>query len=82
MRILIRNTFHNTETYTDVGADLTITKDRRRGIRRRLCGMRGCTCGGDLSERGDSRRCAIGDRDGRPLMFTVDSSGGGVFEYV
>lgn len=53
MKITIQNDFHHTEAtvYLEcLPAELTERHVRR--IRRTLCGIEGCTCGGALSERG------------------------------
>ena len=48
--IILTNDFHRTEARVD--DTKPITKDRIRKIRKRLCGVKGCTCSGTLGERG------------------------------
>jgi hypothetical protein len=49
--ITIINDFHNTETRIRVGDDMSITKRQYQRARRALCGIQGCTCGGDRGGR-------------------------------
>ncbi len=50
--ITIRNNFHNTEVRlkANIGDELTWSQIMR--ARRELCGIKGCTCGGPVGERG------------------------------
>ena len=50
--VTIRNDFHHTETRVRVPADGVLSRWQVRRVRRALCGMADCKCGGDLSERG------------------------------
>lgn len=53
MKITIYNEFHNTEAAVQVTTlPATLSPSQVRRVRRKLCGIEGCTCGGDLSERG------------------------------
>jgi hypothetical protein len=65
MIITITNDFHNSEARcrpTDSG---WLTHRQVRRIRRTLCGIDGCTCGGTLSERG-RQEYEVCDVDTRP----------------
>lgn len=50
--ITIHNNFHNTSVNVraSIGDELTATQVNR--VRRELCGIRDCCCGGSLKERG------------------------------
>jgi len=53
MKITIKNNFHGTEArvrFSSLPATLTAGQIKR--VRRALCGMTDCSCGGNLSERG------------------------------
>ena len=84
MKIIIRNAFHGTTTSTNVrDGSLVISAEKVRRIRRTLCGHKGCTCGGDLSERGNSEMYAVEDYNGDPMAVRIFTSGGeAVFQYV
>lgn len=48
----LSNDFHNSETSIRVLIGDRLTRDRVRRIKRRLCGVSGCTCGDELGTRG------------------------------
>ena len=52
MSTTLRNDFHNSEVTirAERGQELTLSQVLR--ARRALCGITGCTCGGNLGERG------------------------------
>jgi hypothetical protein len=74
--VTIVNVFHNTKTTTRVPPNMRISKARVERLRRRLCGVKNCCCGGDLSERGSSGVPAIVDANGEYLMFAATADGG------
>jgi hypothetical protein len=83
MKIRINNVFHHTTTTTTVDSDRRIGKSRVAHIRRSLCGIADCTCGGALSEQGGELVAAIEDAECYDiLVFAQDSEGGGRFEYI
>ncbi len=58
MHITIRNDFHHTSCgirlrsdQYDVGGDVRLTRSQVARCKRILCGIAGCTCGGNLGER-------------------------------
>lgn len=54
MKITIKNSYHNTETNIVVKSlPATLTPAQVRRCRETLCGCSGCTCGGELGERGE-----------------------------
>jgi len=60
--VTVRNDFHNTEARIRASIGDTLTPSQVRRCRRTLCGIKGCTCGGALSERGpqhDDDGCAF-----------------------
>jgi hypothetical protein len=81
MRVTVRNTFHNTSTDVVLGITGHVGKDRVKSIRRNLCGVSGCHCGGSLSERGDDQSYAITSPDGAKMEFVEDGQGGGRFQF-
>jgi len=53
MTVTLRNDFHNSEARVRVaGLPATLTRSQVVRVRRKLCGISGCTCGGPLGERG------------------------------
>lgn len=50
MRLTLINDFHGTRT--TVETDRPLNPKRVRAIRKRLCGIDGCTCGNTLGVRG------------------------------
>lgn len=48
----ITNDFHNTSAVVRVDDSGVLSDRQRRRVRKVLCGIDGCTCGGELSERG------------------------------
>lgn len=52
MTATIRNDFHETWATVRVAEDGKLSPSQIKRIRNALCGIKGCTCGGNLSERG------------------------------
>ena len=53
MKVTIRNDYHGTEARVRVpGLPADLSRRQRNRVRRALCGITGCQCGGELSERG------------------------------
>jgi hypothetical protein len=52
IKLTLVNNFHNTETTIHVPESGKLTATQVRRARRALCGVHGCTCGGELGERG------------------------------
>jgi hypothetical protein len=52
IKLRLVNNFHNTETTIHVPESGKLTATQVRRARRALCGVTGCTCGGELGERG------------------------------
>ena len=53
MLVAIYNDYHRTEARVRVpGLPHTLSDSQVRRVRRKLCGMAECTCGGVLDERG------------------------------
>ena len=50
--ITIRNEFHNTKVRVKASIGDTLTASQVQRCRCGLCGIKGCACGGALSERG------------------------------
>lgn len=48
----IRNDFHNSTANVRVSGDGVLSAGQIRTVRNKLCGISGCTCGGELSQRG------------------------------
>ena len=76
--ITIRNYFHGTAYHARPQNGIRLAPWTVRRIRRALCGIDGCTCGGDLSEHpgttvdSDGDYCeAIGQPDGSVLLWYV-----------
>lgn len=55
MKATFTNDFHNTSTSANVPDNSILTVSQVRRIRKSLCGIPSCTCGGNLSERGKQR---------------------------
>ncbi len=49
MKAALRNDFHGTSCTVEIGV---LSSRQAARVRKALCGIRGCTCGGELSERG------------------------------
>ena len=75
--ITIRNTFHGTHYRARPQRGIRLAPRTVRRIRRALCGIDGCTCGGDLSERGD-----ITDSDGDLCETHIKPDGSVLLWYV
>jgi hypothetical protein len=54
----IRNDFHGTSATVRVGESGLLSPGQIKRVRKALCGIDGCTCGGPLSERGP-QECAV-----------------------
>lgn len=53
MTVTITNDFHDTEAKVRVASlPANLSRSQIARVRRTLCGISGCTCGGYLSERG------------------------------
>ena len=50
--ITLSNNFHNSTARVRVPDSGTLSVSQVRRVRRELCGIATCTCGGNLSERG------------------------------
>lgn len=50
--ITITNDFHNSSVTLRVNLGQWLSKSQIQRARNTLCGISGCTCGGNLSERG------------------------------
>lgn len=72
MRYIIRNTYHNTEATVRTATLSTRTAQR---VRRELCCLSDCRCGGILSERADGIDCAIRDEHGARYWATGQNDG-------
>ena len=72
----IRNDFHNSSTTARVGDSGELRPWQIKRIRKALCGISGCTCGGNLGERGP-QDCDIdfrGYRDGDLVIVLSDKA--------
>ncbi len=81
MLLTISNVMHNTSTTCRVDRSLRVSERTVRRIKRTLCVM-GCSCGGDLGERGDAYTPAIVDSDGDELEFSMGLFAGGICTYI
>lgn len=52
MMTTLRNDFHGSEVTLRAGAGQELSLSQILRARRTLCGITGCTCGGNLGERG------------------------------
>jgi hypothetical protein len=50
--ITLRNDFHDSQATVRVGEDGYLSPSQIRRVRKSLCGIEGCCCGGMLGERG------------------------------
>lgn len=66
MLVTISNDFHNTSTRTKQGRK---THLQALAVKRRLCGVKGCTCSGSVGERGKQIQ-----PDGTRLLIDYDSN--------
>jgi len=62
----ISNDFHNTTTRTRLGRK---SEKQMKDLKRRLCGVSGCTCSDDIGSRGKQIQ-----PDGRKLVIDWDSN--------
>lgn len=53
--ITLHNDFHNTHIRLRAELGQPLTRSQVKRARTALCGIRGCTCGGNLRERGPQR---------------------------
>ena len=67
MKVTISNDFHGTSTKTSQGRK---TESQMKAIKRRLCGVSGCTCSDDIGSRGHQPQ-----GDGSRLVIDWDSMG-------
>lgn len=59
--VTLYNDFHGTSVRVRTG---DLSKETARRVRRELCGISGCTCGGFLGERGNQRGVLVEPRNG------------------
>lgn len=59
MLVTILNDFHGTSTRTCVGSK---NSGQLRAIKRRLCGVKGCTCSNELGARGPQPQRKVGQK--------------------
>lgn len=53
MLITIKNDYHNTSASVRVESlPAILSRQQMYRVQRKLCGIAGCACGGDISERG------------------------------
>lgn len=52
MMIELRNDFHNSHVFLDVTEGKPLSYGQIKKAERRLCGVKGCTCSGELGTRG------------------------------
>ena len=52
MKITLTNNFHHTEATLNIGVGKSLSASQIARARRALCPVAGCTCGGNLGERG------------------------------
>ena len=50
--LTLTNDFHNSSATLRLSADNKATKSQNYRAARKLCGVSGCTCGGNFGERG------------------------------
>ena len=55
IRVELKNDFHNTYREFTMPEDRVLDRRTVQRIRKALCGVSGCECGGELSERGPQR---------------------------
>ena len=73
--MLITNDFHNTAARVHPGPGGRLSPATVRRVRRELCGLAGCVCGGFLGERGRQPDGAYWERDedgGAILVVATD----------
>ena len=52
MKITLRNNFHNTTVNVQIDTDGYLTTRQVKRARATLCGIKECTCGDELGQRG------------------------------
>jgi len=62
--ITLSNDFHMTTVTLRIGPDKRLTPGQVRRARMTLCGIDGCTCGGDCGERGPGNPYIVVGPDG------------------
>lgn len=67
----IKNSFHGTEARTRGGR---LSESQERRIWNKLCGAKGCTCGGLIGERGPQECGIYYDADNRIIVAEKDSA--------
>ena len=74
LKITLTNDFHGTEATVRVKGDRKLSRSQIRRVRKVLCGIDSCTCGGNLSERGrQSVEIVITGRD-EICLYPADPS--------
>jgi len=73
-RVTLTNDFHHSAVTLMVGEDGKLNPGQVRRARRALCGISGCTCAGNLGERGPQAEAAPND-DGTQLEFRNAETG-------
>ena len=80
MKIIVRNTLHNTETYIIIkNNNMKISLRQEKECWKKLCGMKYCSCSGVLGVRGSYNLPAIMDNFGNILEYDEYTR---TFEYV
>ena len=75
MKITLTNSFHNTEASMTIPANGMISGSVVRRVRRELCGIKGCQCGGNFGERGGYVPEVVGVTEGGGLMVVMGGNG-------
>ncbi len=70
MKLTLKNNFHSTSVELECSGGRLSAK-QVANARKTLCGVSGCTCGGNAGERGPQRLA-----DGRRFAVVPDSDGG------
>jgi hypothetical protein len=70
--VTIRNDFHGTAARVRP-IDSYVARNTVLRVRRQLCGIAGCTCGGILSERGPQEVVIQPQPDGTVRLFALDA---------
>ena len=68
--VTLRNDYHGTVARVATVDGGRLSQSQVNRIRRRLCGLGGCTCGGNLSERGPQPGLVVdADQDGKVWIW-------------
>lgn len=70
MRMYLKNDFHNTHTFVHADNIGSIPGARVIAAKKRLCGVDGCTCGGDAGET------TVTDKDDNEYVLFYDGAYG------